>query len=283
MSKNRLNIITSCIILTLIFFTFNACEENPEFSNTPRIEFNSVTFVQNRTIEELDSLIISIDFEDGDGNLGLDSQGDEEPPFNLRNFYNNKTGRVFNPTTDTYGDLLTLSDRIEIDTLPVYNEFDFPCLIWDINPSFFYDNRSGLNEYSILSEVELNDNFERIPDIVYFQANERHNNIIVRIFRDENNNGRIEEQAEAFDWRKIIPPQCNESLDGRFPVGPDGVLNDGSPKEGTIVYNFVLSLISEILTEDRTLKLQLYIYDRAGNRSNIVESPEFTLREIQTN
>ena len=34
---------------------------------------------------------------------------------------------------------------------------------------------------------------------------------------------------------------------------------------------------------DGLVKLKIYILDRAGNRSNVVETPEFTLSEIKAN
>ncbi|MEM9859546.1 MAG: hypothetical protein AAF843_19490 [Bacteroidota bacterium] len=283
MKKYGFKIITTGIISAIMASLLSSCFDDPEFADTPRIEFESIAFVKSRSVDESDSLIIAINFEDGDGNLGLNSQGDLEPPFNQRNFFNNKNGQVFDTSRDRYGDLLTLSDRNEIDTLPIYDEFDFPCLIWEVQPSFFYDTTAILEENTVLSEIELNGNFERIPDTVYFKTNERHNNIIVRIFRDENNNGIIEEESEFFDWRKILSSQCTANLDGRFPSGTDGVLNDGNPKEGTIIYNIVLSAISDILTEDKKLKFRLYIYDRAGNRSNVIDTPEVTLDEITIN
>lgn len=60
------------------------CPEPPEFENTPSISFESVEFStrQNEANENIieDVLTLSINFEDGDGDLGL-SNRDQDPPF----------------------------------------------------------------------------------------------------------------------------------------------------------------------------------------------------------
>jgi hypothetical protein len=68
-----------------IFFTLTAllastigCIETPNFSNTPFIKFNSITkfTVQDSfSGSKRDSVVITIDFEDGDGDLGEPPEG----------------------------------------------------------------------------------------------------------------------------------------------------------------------------------------------------------------
>ena len=62
----------------LIFISFIGCKDRPEFPITPEISLNEYYF---REIEDypLDSLIIKIRFQDGDGDLGLDSYETEDP------------------------------------------------------------------------------------------------------------------------------------------------------------------------------------------------------------
>src|SRR5690606_22609233 len=64
----------------------SGCNLPPELENVPRIEFNGIYFVEipdstsgneNKTI---DALVLDFDFEDGDGNIGLDDS------FNDRKF-----------------------------------------------------------------------------------------------------------------------------------------------------------------------------------------------------
>lgn len=86
---------TALLVLALIA---TGCREEPEYSDIPQIEFKRVdqyTFTKNRIIS--DSLVIVVDFQDGDGNLGLNRSGldgtqtgpDFDPPFNTGSPYFN--------------------------------------------------------------------------------------------------------------------------------------------------------------------------------------------------
>lgn len=64
------------LILTVMFFCLS-CDKGPDYPNIPRIEFLSITkdvkvdpFLQTT----LDSITVSIRFEDGDGDLGVESE-----------------------------------------------------------------------------------------------------------------------------------------------------------------------------------------------------------------
>ena len=63
--------------LVLVVFLIS-CERPPELSSTPFIEYQNVEFKQVNDAQ--DSLIVTIRFEDGDGDLGL-SNNDTGPPF----------------------------------------------------------------------------------------------------------------------------------------------------------------------------------------------------------
>jgi len=68
------------ILLTpiIIFLTIFACNPPPKLPATPRIEFIKAEF-WDMGLQNPDSLNITISFEDGDSNLGLD-QGEFFPP-----------------------------------------------------------------------------------------------------------------------------------------------------------------------------------------------------------
>jgi len=66
-----------------------SCIEPPEYDNPPHIDFQNVevySSLENRV--KKDSLILVTSFEDGDGDLGLDNEDLETPPFNLPNTNN---------------------------------------------------------------------------------------------------------------------------------------------------------------------------------------------------
>lgn len=88
-----------------------SCHERPTFPSTPSISFSDYYF---REIADypLDSLIIKVNFEDGDGDLGLEST-ETSPPYHLLDII------VTNGDTLKYGDN---------DTLPPYNCVDYEIL-----------------------------------------------------------------------------------------------------------------------------------------------------------
>ena len=57
--------------LFIISVTTTSCFEPPEFSDEPEISFNSIEFVPVET--RRDSLILTFNFRDGDGDIGLDN------------------------------------------------------------------------------------------------------------------------------------------------------------------------------------------------------------------
>ena len=236
------------ILLYGILILITSCNEAPEFPNTPKIEFNNIIF-KDISGGEADSLILYIDFQDGDGDLGL---GTEEiaPPYNEKNYFSNKTGDLFDFDNETVDDLMVLSNRSTIDTLPSYFG-DAKCLNWDENPDLFLTNGSQLN------------------DTVYFQFNERHYNFLIDWFVDKGSG------FESFDWRLDI--DCSTDYNGRFPYLKD--TNKSKSLEGTIKYGMT-SFGFKSIFQDYTLKLRIKILDRSGNYSNAIETPPFKLSDI---
>lgn len=73
------------LFLILIPLGLSACVDIPSFDNTPRIEFNSIT---KETVEEtefstqiIDKVTITVNFEDGDGDLGVTSDAAEDEKY----------------------------------------------------------------------------------------------------------------------------------------------------------------------------------------------------------
>ncbi len=237
--------LTFVSILTII----TSCTEAPEFPDTPKIEFKDVIFKDIGSNSDADSLIIFIDFEDGDGDLGLDAE-ETSSPYNQKFYFSNKTGRPFNFSLETLDDLMKLDDIGVIDTLPPFSGAS-RCLNWDTNPDIFFSDGTQLQ------------------DTVYFQFNPRHNNIFVEFLVDRGSG------FVTFDWRLEI--DCSTNFDGRFPILKDD--SRSKALEGTIRYKMVSVGFKNIFGEDR-VKLRVTILDRSGKYSNTVESPPFRLSEI---
>jgi hypothetical protein len=92
--------------LLLIFIAFS-CYERPVFSVVPTIELKDYYFSATN-FELLDSMIIIVSFEDGDGDLGL-SPDETYDPYHLYTI-------LFN------GDSIKIGDN---DTLPPFNCLDY--------------------------------------------------------------------------------------------------------------------------------------------------------------
>lgn len=101
--------------LGIFFLTASsaACISPPDnFPSVPSISFESIEFAPSSS---LDSLIIGINFQDAEGDLGL-SATDNDPPFNNVDFQRNSSG-----------ELITYSDKPP--EAPSYNPID-----WLVDP-----------------------------------------------------------------------------------------------------------------------------------------------------
>jgi hypothetical protein len=235
MLKHKL-LINLCL---LGLFGLGACYSPPEFPLEPTIAYNNVEFKE--VPNSLDSLIISIKFQDGDGDLGLDAN-ETQVPYNDVWYIN--IGSEETPVPLSY------SNRFEPpwDTLPPY-EFPYTCTNYTTN--------HGFTDYE--------------GDTLYFQTNEDHWNIFVEYFVKKNG------VWSEFDWEISFEPQCTDNYNGRFPILGDD--NAETPLEGILRYGMTSAGFKFLFRND-TMKLRLQIKDRALNSSNQVETPEFVLRDI---
>lgn len=225
-------------ILLLIFLAgiFGGCYSPPEFPVEPSIKNAEVIFkqVENRP----DSLILTFEFQDGDGDLGLNADENYVPYNDV--WYINKG----DDTPLAYGDRFIPP----WDTLPPY-EFPYTCQNYTFNHGF--------------------EDFE--GDTLYFQQNPDHFNIFIRYFVKKNG------VYSEFDWELAFDPQCSDSYNGRFPILTDQTSN--SPLQGKLRYGMTSTGFVFLFRND-TLKLEVMIKDRALHSSNIIETPDFVLKNI---
>ena len=243
------------LIITLIGLT--SCFDDEDFADEPRIELGSENGVLFRDIgdnNDADTLVVLVDFQDGDGDLGLD-EDEDNAPFNLQNYFSNKTGQLFDFQNETFDDLMKFSDRAVIDTLPDLNDVT-ECLNWDLMPDLNFADGTP------------------VEDTIYFQFNPRHFNFFVSFFV-RNSSGEFEE----FDIR--LEFGCSTTFDGRFQVLVDE--NERGSLEGTIRYRMTSRFFKAVFGGDTPMFLRMQIVDRAGNFSNVIQTPEFTLNEITSN
>ncbi len=230
-----------------------ACQEAPQYSEIPAIEFESIVFKDLKDPSSADSLVLSIKFRDGDGNIGVDAVETQEP-YNGK-YYVRFPDRVFltdyTPGT-TYVNYKTKRTVAGYDTLPAFVK-PYNCTNWEV--------------------ITQN---QKVLDTVYFQLNPNQYNIFIT-FQMKDASGNFQD----FEWTNVFTyPLCEVSgFSGRFPVLSKDLSQPG-PLEGTIRYamtsagfNFIFSI--------RTLRLKVKIQDRALNKSNEIFTPEFTLQSIK--
>jgi hypothetical protein len=231
-----------------------SCSDQERFASIPSISFEEVEFRETPDLAEPDLLIISFNFRDGDGDLGL-AADEIDPPYHEVNYF-----------YDSNGKLLTIRSRSNpaFAHLPP-DEYPFSCLNYT-NPAetIYYPASEVDNTFNIVdTKVVGGVTYHGVRDMIYFESNENHFNITVD-FLLKNADGSFKE----FDWRTTY---C-QSFDGRFPRLEDV---NGS-LEGKLSYEMT-SVGFKSLFQNRVMKLRVVVKDRALHESNVMLTPEFTI------
>jgi hypothetical protein len=285
------------ILTGMLALTIGCEEDEPNYPIEPFIEFKSLTFQNTAAAHLYDTLKLTINYRDGDGDLGLD-YSEINPPFHSTNYFLAKDGvlypvgiymgttnenppRIFSPVLevqpDQDGKLATIHTRDLGYDIPLL-EFPYTC-----------SNYTGLDDslYLLRKDDRILDATHTITEVIpigdtellkisgsnfYFERNPNHYNIFVD-YLVEQPNGSFQE----FDWEKEF---CT-SFDGRFPVVstlPKGLSISGpfdvrkkSKSEGSITYNMA-SVGFIPLFQGKRLKLRVSIKDRALHTSNSIET-----------
>lgn len=273
----------------------SSCFDPPEYSNSPQISFNAIQFKVSPNPSDADSLIIFIDFKDGDGDMGL-SDNFRDDPYHERNFYyeNASTGVIVpvgtfrvNVNKPPYPQVMTmLSDggpgklvtkrtrnKPGFGYLPAFSSANLECIHYTTQYLLVppIAKNSIDNSYGILDTLfdQAQNEYYVLKDTLYFDRNINHHNIIVRFF--QSTGGPFTE----FIWEN--PPYC-DTFNGRYPVLTDRI---GSPLEGTIRYAMPSTGFIPLFSI-KNLYLEITVKDRALNQSTI-KTPEFTLDKIRIN
>jgi len=248
----------SFLFSVLIIFLLSSCFSPPEFSDVPKISFNNLVFRGGGN--EGDSLILSFDFQDGDGDLGL--RGSENGfPFH-----------AFDIIEDANEDTVFLNS---------------------VNPPLPFFRRSPNDEVSLFSESDSRTPFNcedyvvlggdisnSMIDAFHIVKNPNNKNIYVEYLRKTGN-----DTYEVFDWAAVGSNaiiRCGEDFNGRFPIFDEDNLEGRKPIAGTIDYT-MFSLAMERVMKMDTFRLEISIIDRNQNVSNTISTPDFTLESIRDN
>ena len=242
-------------IIALIIFSFLfSCIEDNNVSDIPSISYESLEFKKSDNSFNQDSLIITINFIDGDGNLGLSN--DE----------NNYPYHPYNAIIDHEFNWITLVSNNVTPRLYIYE----PNGVY-----YLYSNEDNRPSYNCEDYIIDTVNTTNKLDTFYIQKNENNKNIFIEFYKKENN------EFVLIDWKRIFDQEygCGIDFNSRFPplnISNSSQLLSGKLRYGMVSYGFEMILKNDIF------KLKIHIKDRELNTSNIIETPEVTLEEILT-
>jgi len=283
-----MKIIKSLSIFSILIVLFGSCFNPPEFSTVPHIEFEDIFFKITPSSVEQDSLIVTISFKDGDGDLGL-SPDDIDAPFNEGSYFLEDNGVLFPlGTEERYTDLppftyrLTSNAKGKLATVrtPGRPPFVLPntCLSYKYGEVYISEEDKDIfdNTYNLTQTLKSPNNPTAyvLLDTFYYEFNPNHYNIDVDFLIKAPTDPKADSEGFiVFDWR--IASNCSSNFYGRFPVLSD----KKRALEGTLRYGMKSSGFQPLLG-GKTIKLQITIRDKALNNSNTIRTPEFTLNSI---
>lgn len=252
-------------VLPLVFLAASSCYRAPEFPIEPTISFNSIKFYDvvkqpnsdPRLGPPKDSLVITINFQDGDGDLGVEGN-ENDPPFHSYFFVTVDNRKVEYPGNNTL-----LKYDPENPTLPPLTCENH--VIGRVKDGRFISAQS--KDYPIHFPDPQDPNKALPPETFYIENNIFANNFLVDFLVKRD--GRYEE----FDFNEATVTGCGERFDSKFPIIFDPNA-PGKPLSGELTNRMESAGFINYFRND-TLKLRIQIIDRALHMSNIIETPAF--------
>jgi hypothetical protein len=285
----------SLVLVVFCGIVVSSCFDPPEYPDTPEITFKSLEYkkggLQSNGLRAADSVIVILNFKDGDGDVGVSSD-ELYPPFNDRwYFLKDHANNEFPGDNGHYGDdcrsygglcwFLPTTDKGVIATeLPKFIGLDdygtppydtlksfskpYDCINWQVI-SYDDDDNTQTPEVAV--------------DTLYFMLNPHYNNIFVDFEVKNDNPSDPSKPFDKFDELDFFSfPNCGVRIwNGRIPILSED-LNSTTPLEGTIRYS-IPSLFFTALFGSQTLRLRVRIEDRSFHSSNEIVTREFTLTE----
>jgi hypothetical protein len=234
-----------------------ACLKQPEYSIVPEISLNDLYFKPGNIQNGIsDTLVLKFDFKDGDGDLGIGAQDSSSFDFFTPWYY------AYNTTTFQVG---YTNDKAA--SLPDGYKW--------IN----YQTKKNVPQFDTLPGINCK-NWEQISgltgvtDTLYITQNEKAYNIAIKIFVKDVNQNYVP-YYPGFSW-----PNCVNNLFWGTFKDLSSDRGKKSPIEGTFKYN-IQSAALGLQFSLKTLKIQVYILDRAFHQSNVIEKKDFTLAQIK--
>jgi hypothetical protein len=287
----------------LVFSVLGSCFDPPEFPAVPEIEFERAVFVETPGSSEADSLVLYINFKDGDGDLGLPSHGNVSDPYHPLNYFagtsiTSQDTVLQSLSTANWdgvpytvlngggsGKLVTfdLRENSNYNGLPAYIA-PYKCTRYNVDTLAIEEQYKAIidNSYNIIDTAVFRDfydpeklyTFYYVADTFYIEPNPNYYNIEVDFFKyDDATDSYVE-----FDWRNYSPDPntCGQTYDSRFPV----LSENSTALDGTLTYA-MRSIGFRKIFGTNILRLRIQIKDRALHLSNSITTPPFTLDDIK--
>jgi hypothetical protein len=296
----------SVFLFLALGLVLSQCElENPNYPVEPSINFKNIEFTEVPGAGTNDSLILTINYRDGDKDLGLTNDWNEieysRYPYHQTYYFledgAGDTTRVYSElikieTGEYYyyilkvpnnatGKLVTNKTRLKPNYgyLPEYIHNN--CLQYLVDrilvPDYLADNTYNIQDTVFIAP---NQRYFLIDDPLLYEFNENFFNIFVEFYISDDGLNFTE-----FNWMKYC---YNYNL--RFPfLEGTGIFKSGpfqivakTPWKGEIRYGLANPSFLAIFGTKK-MKLKIKIKDRALHTSNVIETPVFTLDEIRKN
>ncbi|MEQ9423903.1 MAG: hypothetical protein RJQ09_05765 [Cyclobacteriaceae bacterium] len=290
------------IITSILLYS---CFRPEDFPDEPRITYNDLRFIVTEPNNVQDSLSLFLDFQDGDGDIGLTSE-ESFAPYHDLNFIIDSAGRfvtirgefklpffvgivipvrVFDQNGAFLRDsiLFEFTERLDEDI----RTLDFNCQLYKVNTVYANENYpftievngEDINGSPLPDRFNLfapiKDGEEVFLDTFLIQENTFNKNIHVDFLRKSRGEYTLIDLNSEFGQDAN---GCGIDFDSRFPIFlPEKI---GKAVEGTLRYD-MLSNGFGILFGNDTFKIRANIIDRNLNVSNTVESPDLTLSQIR--
>lgn len=294
-----MRVIKGIILFCFSMVVMSACFEAPEFSDIPKLTYKDIKFKEVGEASDYDTLILYLDFQDGNGDVGLSSfeeSGDFNPPYNSE-FYFLANGVKPDGKGDTIPiTSIVLKDDVENKDYLILNYSALPGKIVTSKtrslPAYNYlpvYNPNSCIDYSFLTEVlaplssvdatyDIQDtvmvngrSFAKFQEALLYRSNPNHYNIEIKFWVFEGG------EFVEYDW---FEEYCL-TFNGRFPTSlSDNPTYINRPIEGTIRYAMPSTSFRAIFGVT-PLKISARIRDRALNVSNTVYTEEFYLDKIR--
>jgi len=254
--------IKNLIAILILMWVAGSCFKQQETPIAPQIQLQSIDF-KHEFPTSPDVLTLSLKFQDGDGDLGIN--GDE---------------------TEIY---VSPTEVKDISTPTYYYYESSKNTTWYATHQNNEVLKKGYEYVSYASHRKIHSlPFDTLPaltcknwefratpaDTLYIQQNPYANNIFVYLYTRNS-----DASYAYFDPTDVYPfgDRCvTNFFHGSFNVLSSD-LGRKSPIEGTIIYRIQSSALYFYL-HGKTVKLKTYILDRAFHKSNVIESDDFVIR-----